>query len=225
MEPSDVRGNSDLEEDMPLNDQSDTPPDILKITAQLYAQCFEMEVQLNREKNPIPCSTAEAKQELKANVYELERIKSHHFTSTLALHRMQMWHAIARKLEQNDPEANDLKAIIDRCMTLSSHINTLQEKTMTLENGITKLQKKRLELKQRIQEKMKQIEEVKAHWYAEKYQAVLQKGSTNLENYKKMVVMAQNILRGLVLACNINWMDDPHLRDIVMKLEEFPIPD
>lgn len=29
----------------------------------------------------------------------------------------------------------------------------------------------------------------------------------------------------MILACKINWMDDPKLRDIAMTLEELPISD
>lgn len=32
-------------------------------------------------------------------------------------------------------------------------------------------------------------------------------------------------LQGILLACKINWLDDPKLRDICMTLEEFPISD
>lgn len=30
-------------------------------------------------------------------------------------------------------------------------------------------------------------------------------------------------LQGILLACKVNWLDDPKLRDIAMTLEEFPI--
>jgi len=32
-------------------------------------------------------------------------------------------------------------------------------------------------------------------------------------------------LQGILLACKVNWMDDPKLRDIAMTLEEFSISD
>ncbi len=32
-------------------------------------------------------------------------------------------------------------------------------------------------------------------------------------------------LQGILLACKVNWLDDPKLRDIAMTLEEFPIND
>ncbi|XP_061624067.1 centromere protein H isoform X2 [Phyllopteryx taeniolatus] len=232
MEPCDDTGNLNQEDDVPLSDgsngQSDTTPDMLKIQEQLFNQCFEMEVQRNRGTNPRPCSLAEAEQGLADNVRELERIKAFHFNRTLALHRMQMWHAIGEKLKQNDSEAAELKAISDRCMVLCSHIKTLQQESRALQDEITVLQKNRLELKHRTHEKMKEIDNLKvkkAHPDSEKYEAVLQKGRTNLEEFKKMVIIAQNVFRGILLAYKVNWMEDPQLRDIALTLEEFPIPD
>ncbi|TSO77742.1 hypothetical protein Baya_9709 [Bagarius yarrelli] len=43
-----------------------------------------------------------------------------------------------------------------------------------------------------------------------------------LQKYKKMVLISQNVLRGIILASRINWFDDPKLRDIAMGLESIP---
>ncbi|KAJ0019342.1 hypothetical protein NQD34_006911 [Periophthalmus magnuspinnatus] len=75
---------------------------------------------------------------------------------------------------------------------------------------------------------MKEMEELKSkkeHPDSERYKAVIEKGQANLEKHKKMAIMTQNVLRGLLLAYKINWIDDPKLRDIAMTLEEFPISD
>ncbi|KAF0033779.1 hypothetical protein F2P81_013845 [Scophthalmus maximus] len=131
-------------------------------------------------------------------VDELERVKTNHFNSTLTLHRMQMWHAIGEKLKQNDLEAEALKAVSDRCMALCSHIKELQKESRDLQEGITEIQKKRLEMKRLTHEKMKEIEELmckKEHPDTEKYRAALEKGQANLEKYKKMTIMTQNVLR------------------------------
>lgn len=57
------------------------------------------------------------------------------------------------------------------------------------------------ELKRLTQEKMKEMEELMSKKEqaddpdAEKYRAALEKGQANLEKYKKMVIMTQNVLR------------------------------
>ncbi|TKS78816.1 Centromere protein H [Collichthys lucidus] len=201
--------------------------DMLRIKQQMSNQCFEMAVQLHAGKNKRSCSVSEAERDLPDYVNELERVKAIHFNSTLTLHRMQMWHAIGEKLKQNDSEADALKAVNDRCMTLCSHIKQLQQDSRDLQDEITEIQKERLGMKRLTHEKMKEIEELmkKEHPDTEKFKVVMEKGQANLEKYKKMTVMTQNVLRGILLACKVNWLDDPKLRDIAMTLEEFPISD
>lgn len=55
-----------------------------------------------------------------------------------------------------------------------------------------------VEMKRLTHEKMKEIEELmskKEHPDTEKYKAALEKGQANLEKYKKMAIMTQNVLR------------------------------
>ncbi|XP_034547670.1 centromere protein H [Notolabrus celidotus] len=238
MDPSDIVGNlNHMVESVALNGpsapdstgQKDTSPaDMLRIKQQMSNQCFEMAVQINAGKSKRSCSSSEAERDLPDYVDELDRVKTAHFNSTLALHRMQMWHAIGEKLKQNDSEADALKAVSERCMALCSHIKQLQKESRDLQDDITEIQKKRLENKRLTHEKMREMEELvskKQHPDTEKYKAALEKGQENLEKYKKMTIMIQNVLRGVLMAGKVNWMEDPKLRDIAMTLEEFPISD
>ncbi|KAM8760032.1 centromere protein H [Acanthopagrus schlegelii] len=239
MDPSDSVGNlNHMMEGVGLDNgsasdgsprQKDTSSaDMLRIKQQMSNQCFEMAVQLSAGKSKRSCSISEAERDLTDYVSELEQVKTIHFNSTLALHRMQMWHAIGEKLKQNDSEADALKAVSERCMALCSHIKQFQQESRDLQDEITEIQKKRLGMKRLTHEKMKEMEELmskKKHPDTEKYKAALEKGRANLEKYKKMAVMTQNVLRGILLACKINWLDDPNLRDICMTLEELPISD
>ncbi|XP_068594825.1 centromere protein H [Brachionichthys hirsutus] len=200
--------------------------DMLRMKKQMSNQCFEMAVQLLTGKSKSSCSQSDAERDLQDYVSELERVKTVNFNSTLILHRMQMWHAIGEKLKENDSQADDLKAVSERFLTLCTHIKQLQQESRDLQDEITELQKKRLEMKRLIHEKMKETEELisKKHFPdTDKFKGALGKGMANLEKYKKMVVMMQNVIRGLILACKVNWMDDPKLRDIAMTLEELPI--
>lgn len=54
------------------------------------------------------------------------------------------------------------------------------------------------EMKRLTHEKIKEIEELmakKEHPDTHKYKATLEKGQSNLEKYKKITVMTQNVLR------------------------------
>lgn len=236
MDSSGSEGNLNQKlEAVALNDAPDnsgqketSPVDMLRIRQQMSNQCFEMAAQLHADKNKRSCSTSEADRDLPDYISELEMVKTLHFNNTLSLHRMQMWHAMGEKLKESDPEAAALKVVTDRCMALCSRIQHLQQESRNLQDEITELQKTRLDMKRLTREKMRQIEELalkKEHPDTEKYKAVLEKGQANLEKYKKMAIMTQNVLRGILMACKVNWLDDPTLRDIAMTLEEFPISD
>ncbi|CAL8248893.1 unnamed protein product [Merluccius merluccius] len=84
-----------------------------------------------------------------------------------------------------------------------------------------------VELKRLTHEKMKEMDELmhKEHPDSEKYKVALQKGRANLEKYKTMTVMTQNVLRGILLACKVNWLDDPKIKAVAMTLEDLPISD
>uniref|UniRef100_A0A3B4BCX4 Centromere protein H C-terminal domain-containing protein n=1 Tax=Periophthalmus magnuspinnatus TaxID=409849 RepID=A0A3B4BCX4_9GOBI len=209
--------------------QGDTSPlDMLRIKQQMFNQCFEMKVRLQTGDPKRACSSSEAERDLLDFVTEIENAKTNYFNCTLALHRMQMWHTLAEKLNQNDAEAKYLQRVSERCMAFCSQTKQLQQESRALQDDIAELQKKRLELKRLTHEKMKEMEELKSkkeHPDSERYKAVIEKGQANLEKHKKMAIMTQNVLRGLLLAYKINWIDDPKLRDIAMTLEEFPISD
>ncbi|XP_034057576.1 centromere protein H isoform X2 [Gymnodraco acuticeps] len=235
MDPSDGKGSLNLMvEAVALNPaadssnaQKDTPPtDMLRMNQQMSNQCFEMAVQLQAGKSKRSCSTSEAERDLPVYVKELEGVKTLNFNSTLTLHRMQMWHAIGETVKGNYSGA--LKAGNDRCMALCSQIKQCQQESKDLQDEVTEVLKKRLEMKRLIDEKMKEMEDLKSKkedGFTEKYKAAMEKGQENLEKYRKLGVMTQNVLRGIILACRVNWMEDPTLRDIAMTLEDLPFSD
>lgn len=234
-QPKDIGRLSHTMEAVALNEEpvpDNTPGQkdtllVLRLKQQMSNQCFEMAAHLQTGKCKRSCSSSEAERDLLDYVSEIEKVKTNYFNSTLILHRMQMWHAIAEKLKQSDLEANELKEVSDRCMSLCSHIKQLQQESRELQEEISDIQTKRLEMKRLTHERMKEMEELSKieHPDSEKYKATLEKGQSNLEKHKKMVTMTQNILRGMLFALKVNWIDDPKLRDIAMTLEEFPIAD
>ncbi|CAB1319910.1 unnamed protein product [Coregonus sp. 'balchen'] len=209
------------------NGQKDSSPaEILRIKEQMSNQCFEMTVKLQAGKSKRSCSAPDADKDLPDYASTLEEAKITHFNKTLALHRMQVWHAISEKLKSSDPEAEAMRGLTNRSLDLCSKIKTLQQESCALQDQITDLQKQRLDLKRLTHEKMKEMDELKRKREppeAEKYRNILQKGQSHLEKYQKMATVTQNVLRGIIIASKVNWRDDPKLRDIAMTLEDIPI--
>uniref|UniRef100_A0A8C7KXR9 Centromere protein H n=1 Tax=Oncorhynchus kisutch TaxID=8019 RepID=A0A8C7KXR9_ONCKI len=203
------------------NGQKDSSPaEMLRMKEQMSNQCFEMAVKLQAGKSKrSSCSASDAEKDLLDYANTLEEAKIIHFNKTLALHRMQVWHAISEKLKQSDPEAIYGMLFLTSCLLC-------QKESCELQNQITDVKKQRLDLKRLTHEKMKEMDELKRkreHPEAEKYRNVLQKGQSHLEKYQKMATITQNVLRGIIIASKVNWRDDPKLRDISMTLEDIPI--
>ncbi|XP_008335073.1 centromere protein H isoform X2 [Cynoglossus semilaevis] len=191
---------------------------LLRIKQQMSTQFFEI------EKNKGECSLPEAKRDMPGLISEIERVSTDYFNNTLLLHRMQLCHAIANKLEHNDAQASQIKELSKRCMAMCSRIKHVQNENRDLKNEIAKIQKERYDLWQITAEKRKEIDVMLKEEYpeAKQYKAWLAEVKTNLESCKRMITLTQNVLRGIFLAFKVNWLDDPKLKDIVMNMEAFP---
>uniref|UniRef100_A0A8C8J4Y6 Centromere protein H C-terminal domain-containing protein n=1 Tax=Oncorhynchus tshawytscha TaxID=74940 RepID=A0A8C8J4Y6_ONCTS len=209
------------------NGQKDSSPaEMLRMKEQMSNQCFEMAVKLQAGKSKrSSCSASDAEKDLLDYANTLEEAKIIHFNKTLALHRMQVWHAISEKLKRSDPEAVAMRGLTSCSLDLCSKIKTLQQVGHILFFDICFIYFS-ADLKRLTHEKMKEMDELKRkreHPEAEKYRNVLQKGQSHLEKYQKMATITQNVLRGIIIASQVNWRDDPKLRDISMTLEDIPI--
>uniref|UniRef100_A0A3B4CRC7 Centromere protein H C-terminal domain-containing protein n=1 Tax=Pygocentrus nattereri TaxID=42514 RepID=A0A3B4CRC7_PYGNA len=165
-------------------------------------QCFDMNIKVNMGKLQRPCDTFDAEADLSKFENTIEQARLSHFNKTLALNRMQVWNAVIEKLIQSDT---------------GDEIRELQDQ-------ITDVQKKRLEMKGLIKKKMQAINELKQmrenQGQVEK-QAV-ERAEAILQKYQKIATISQNVLRGIILASKVNWIDDPKLKDIAMGLENIP---
>ncbi|KAI5095281.1 centromere protein H, partial [Silurus meridionalis] len=96
--------------------------------------------------------------------------------------------------------------------------------TRELQDQITDIQKERLELKGLIKNKMQEINELKqmGENQGEVQKRAMERAEEILQKYKKIATISQNVLRGIILASRVNWIDDPKLRDIAMGLESIP---
>ncbi|XP_029115499.1 centromere protein H [Scleropages formosus] len=217
--------NGCLVSEIPNGKKDNSLTDILRIKRQMANQCFEMKVQISAGQAQKTGALQESDRDMSELESGIEGVKINHCNGTLAVHRMQIWHAIIEKLKMNDGEAETLKALTSHSLDLSRRIIKLQKDSCEIQDQIFQLQKQRLDLKRLIHEKMKEMEELKRvreHPEEGKYSKVLQKGQSNLEKYQKMATITQNVLRGTILASKVNWREDPKLRKIALGLEDIP---
>ncbi|XP_012684048.1 centromere protein H [Clupea harengus] len=198
-----------------------TAIDLVRMKETISNQCFEMRVQANLGSNKRLVGDDADISTLEEGVDEA---RTKLFNKTLALNRMQVWNAITTKLTQNDGNSEEMKMLAQHSLSGFGRIRKLQQESRELQDQITDLQKERLDLKVLIKKKMQEMAELKKmrENQGEAERRTMEKADTVVEKHQKIIAVSQNILRGILLATRVNWMDNPKLRDIAMGLESIP---
>ncbi|KAL2092068.1 hypothetical protein ACEWY4_011866 [Coilia grayii] len=194
--------------------------DLVRMKEALSNQCFEMSVQASLAVSNKRLIDDDAD----VSMYEegLEETRTNLFNKTLALNRMQVWNAIMAKLIQNNESSVEMKMLAQHSLSRFTRIQKLKQESCELQDQITNLQKERLEMKVLIKKKMQEMAEVKEARESQAEVERLEKADTAMEKHRKFIAVSQNILRGIVLATRMNWMDNTKLADLVMGLESMP---
>ncbi|XP_072537609.1 centromere protein H [Salminus brasiliensis] len=201
-----------------------TPTHLLRMKDIMGNQCFEMNIKVNMGKLQRSCDTFDAEAERSKCENAIEQARLSHFNKTLALNRMQIWNAVIEKLLQNDADDLSLKAMVDENADLCEKTMKLVKETRELQDQITDVQKERLEIKGLIKKKMQEITELKTMGenQGQAQKQAVERAEAILQKYRKIATISQNVLRGIILATKVNWIDDPKLKDIAMGLENIP---
>ncbi|XP_046726772.1 centromere protein H isoform X2 [Silurus meridionalis] len=200
-----------------------SPIHLLRMKEIMSNQCFDMNIKVNMGKLKFS-ETLDAEADLARYEKSIEEARTSHFNKTLALHRMQVWNVIIEKLIKKNAEEVALKALVDENADLCEKTMKVIKETRELQDQITDIQKERLELKGLIKNKMQEINELKqmGENQGEVQKRAMERAEEILQKYKKIATISQNVLRGIILASRVNWIDDPKLRDIAMALESIP---
>ncbi|KAG7332638.1 hypothetical protein KOW79_004472 [Hemibagrus wyckioides] len=200
-----------------------SPIQLLRMKDIMANQCFDMNIKVNMDKLK-SSKPLDAEADLSKYQKEIEQARTSHFNKTLALNRMQVWNVIIEKLIQDNAGESPLKAIVDENADLSEKALKVIKETRELQDQITDIQKERLELKGLIKNKMQEINALKqmGENQGKAQKQAVERAEEILQKYKKIATISQNVLRGIILASKVNWIDDPKLRDIAMGLESIP---
>ncbi|XP_028811208.1 centromere protein H [Denticeps clupeoides] len=200
-----------------------TTTDLIRMKDGMSNQCFEMAVKLATAKKRL-CDAADEVDDIEIHERELEEARIAHCNKTLALNRAEILNAVFEKMTQIDAEADEMRTLSNRNADLCSRIRKLQQESHDLQDQITKMQIKRRETKGHIKEKMLELTELKQmrENKGEVHQHIVDRAESVLEKYQKIATISQNVLRGIILASRVNWIDDPKLRGIAMGLENIP---
>ncbi|XP_068952449.1 centromere protein H isoform X1 [Petaurus breviceps papuanus] len=198
---------------------------LLRLKDQIKQQLLEYKVEVEASKeSPIEELTEDG---LLQRIDDLERkmegVKIELEMKTLALKRVQVAHALQKKLEKEDSESKSILAILKNILALNSSILKAQQKTRDLEEKILEVKKKRLMYKKAGEEKLLEIQ---AENKKKKDELNLMKNSALTKMKKSLqkeidtTTIIQNVFQHLIMAAKIDWAADPALKDLILQLEK-----
>ncbi|XP_068952450.1 centromere protein H isoform X2 [Petaurus breviceps papuanus] len=196
-----------------------------RLKDQIKQQLLEYKVEVEASKeSPIEELTEDG---LLQRIDDLERkmegVKIELEMKTLALKRVQVAHALQKKLEKEDSESKSILAILKNILALNSSILKAQQKTRDLEEKILEVKKKRLMYKKAGEEKLLEIQ---AENKKKKDELNLMKNSALTKMKKSLqkeidtTTIIQNVFQHLIMAAKIDWAADPALKDLILQLEK-----
>ncbi|GAB1285308.1 Centromere protein H [Apodemus speciosus] len=200
---------------------------LLRLRAQTKQQLLEYKSMIDANEGKTPELIMQEK-EIEVKIEDLENeiedVKTNFEMKSLALSRMKLSAALQNHMESMGPESGVLTDDMKHILKLQKLIMKLQEESSELEKKLLDVRKKRLQLKQasrsnllEIQtEKTKQKEDVDKMENSEMIKAMKE----NLQMEIKITTVIQHAFQGLILGSEINWAEDPALRETALQLEE-----
>nr|XP_028604804.1 centromere protein H [Podarcis muralis] len=155
---------------------------------------------------------------------ELEEVKLSHRHKTLALQRLQVNDALRAKLRNNDDNSKLIGETIKHIMMLSTAVIKLKQQSRELEEKLNEVKQRRQSLKQAMDCKLADIHNMKMKRKEEldnmEVSEMLKKARRNLQKEIEMTTLIQNIFQNLIIGSEVNWAEDPALKEIVLQLEK-----
>ncbi|XP_068127902.1 centromere protein H [Hyperolius riggenbachi] len=149
----------------------------------------------------------------------IEKLQVSYYNKTRALHSIQVFNAVQNTLLEENVESESLSKIITHSATTSCTILKEQQKTRELEKQLLELRMKREELKEKCTDLLTQLQDL-----AEKRRSVRKPREKKMEKIYSIMkeemdstTILQNVFQRLVFASQVDWAENPALREAVLK--------
>uniref|UniRef100_A0A4X2LK78 Centromere protein H C-terminal domain-containing protein n=2 Tax=Vombatus ursinus TaxID=29139 RepID=A0A4X2LK78_VOMUR len=199
---------------------------LLRIKDQIKQQLLEYkaEVEASKERPTEELAEGDLLQRIEDLERKMEGVKIELEMKTLALRRVQVAHALQKKLEKKDSESESILAILKNILTLNSSILKAQQQTRDLEEKMLEVKKKRLMFKKAGEAKLLEIQaenkKKKDELNILKNSALLTKMKKSLQKEIDSTTIIQNVFQHIVMAAKIDWAADPALKALILQLEK-----
>ncbi|XP_034956157.1 centromere protein H isoform X2 [Zootoca vivipara] len=202
------------------------PVPLLRLKEQINQQLLEYNTTINANDEIITDQVTDEKAIVCAIEdlgKELEELKLSHKHKTLALQRLQVNDALRAKLRNNDDNSKLIWETIEHIMMLSTAVIKSKQQSRELEEKLNEVKRRKQPLRQAIDCKLADIHNMKMKQKEElenmEVSEMLKKARGKLQKEIEMTTLIQNIFQ-LITGSQVNWLEDPALKEIVLQLEK-----
>ncbi|XP_040286089.1 centromere protein H-like [Bufo bufo] len=140
----------------------------------------------------------------------------------LAIIRMQTFDALLNVLQKDATQCGPIMAVMNHSRDLCKQIMVLKQSNSLLEKQLVAIRKHRIETRIKQQELFQKLK------YYEKTNRKLQdletkiqdKGRETLQSVTHKTIIIQEVFQRLILSSQVNWAEDPHLKNLVLKMRD-----
>ncbi|XP_038621482.1 centromere protein H [Tachyglossus aculeatus] len=200
---------------------------LLRLIEKIKQQLMECKVMIDRSEERTPDQIIEERliesqvEELES---EIEEAKTSFMNKTLALRRLQLGNTLKTKLVKNDSDSGLILTTLKHILTLSGAILKAQQETREMDERLLEVRKKRLALKQTGERQLVDIQTLKRKKKEElegmEVSDLIKRIKENVQKEIQMTVVIQNVFQNIIIGTQVNWAEDPALKNIVLQLEK-----
>nr|DBA23517.1 TPA: hypothetical protein GDO54_014426 [Pyxicephalus adspersus] len=132
---------------------------------------------------------------------------------------MQIFYSIQNKILEKNADSELLKKNINHSMDIASLILREQKESRAMEKRLSEIKEKRMVLKENSTALMSELQSIvdELRLQNEPKEQKLKKIYGYVQKEMDATFILQNIFQRLVHASQVNWVEDPKLRDAVIK--------
>ncbi|XP_053911333.1 centromere protein H [Cuculus canorus] len=154
---------------------------------------------------------------------DLDAVKISLQNKTLALQRTQLVSALKNQLKENNNESREIMRTLNSVIMRSRALTACHQEVYEKEQKLIDLRKKRFLLKQTGEQKQLQLPHLMKK-EEEQESTIVSRGvkklHDNLQKERELTAIIQTVFQIILLASNVNWAEDPSLKEVVLKLEK-----
>ncbi|XP_075125608.1 centromere protein H-like [Leptodactylus fuscus] len=140
----------------------------------------------------------------------------------LALMRMQTFNTLLSTMKKDAIQRQPILGVMNHSMNICTLIMLMKQSNTQLEEQLAVIRRRRIETRLKQQELYKKLKffEKTNQKIRDLETKTQEKGKETIQNVTHKILIIQEIFQRLILSTQMNWAEDPHLKNLLLKMRD-----